>query len=168
VPSNLFLNKVGARKWIARIMISWGVLSGVMAFIPQISAATGVSSEYTFYGVRVLLGAAEAGFFPGIIFYLTLWFPAVYRGRIIGYFMAAIPLSSVIGSPVSGALLGLDGVMGMAGWQWLFVVEAIPALILAVVVLFYLTDRPSEAGWLAWRPSSASASRSAIWACCRR
>jgi ACS family tartrate transporter-like MFS transporter len=149
VPSNLFLNKVGARKWIARIMISWGVLSGVMAFIPQISAATGVSSEYTFYGVRVLLGAAEAGFFPGIIFYLTLWFPAVYRGRIIGYFMAAIPLSSVIGSPVSGALLGLDGVMGMAGWQWLFVVEAIPALILAVVVLFYLTDRPSEAGWLA-------------------
>ena len=149
VPSNLMLDKFGARKWIARIMITWGILSGAMAFIPQISAATGISKEYTFYSVRVLLGLAEAGFFPGIIFYLTLWFPAVYRARIIGYFMAAIPLSSVIGSPVSGALLGMDGTLGMAGWQWLFIIEAVPAIILSFVVLGYLTDRPAQATWLA-------------------
>ena len=97
----------------------------------------------------MLLGIAEAGFFPGIIFYLTLWFPAVYRARIIGYFMAAIPLSTVIGAPVSGLLLGLDGFMGMKGWQWLFILEAAPALILSVVVFFYLTDRPADATWLA-------------------
>ena len=117
VPSNLFMNKFGARKWIARIMVSWGLLSGLMAFIPNIAAATGVSQEHTFYAVRVLLGLAEAGFFPGIIFYITLWFPSVYRGRIIGYFMAAIPLSSVIGAPVSGLLLGLDGASGRGSEQ---------------------------------------------------
>ncbi len=149
VPSNLFLEKFGARRWIARIMVTWGILSGLMAFIPAISAATGLSTETTFYTVRVLLGAAEAGFFPGIIFYLTLWFPGAYRGRIIGLFMAAIPLSSVIGAPVSGMLLGLDGVMGLAGWQWLYIVEAVPALILSVAVLVYLTDRPADADWLA-------------------
>ncbi len=148
VPSNLFLEKFGARRWIARIMITWGILSGAMAFIPQISAATGISPEYTFYGVRILLGMAEAGFFPGIIFFLTLWFPGVYRGRIVGMFMAAIPMSSVIGGPVSGYLLGMDGVAGMAGWQWLYVLEALPALILSVVVLNYLTDKPSDAQWL--------------------
>ena len=109
VPSNLFLDRFGARKWIARIMLTWGILSGLMAFIPAISHATGFTSETTFYVVRVLLGIAEAGFFPGIIFYLTLWFPAVYRGRIIGAFMAAIPLSTVIGAPVSGLLLYLHG-----------------------------------------------------------
>jgi MFS family permease len=149
VPSNLFLEKFGARRWIARIMVTWGILSGMMAFIPQISAATGISPEYTFYGVRVLLGAAEAGFFPGIIFFLTLWFPGVYRGRIIGLFMAAIPLSSVIGAPISGQLLGLDGMMGLAGWQWLYIIEAAPALVMAVAVLFYLTDGPADAKWLA-------------------
>ncbi len=101
MPSNLILERVGARVWIARIMLTWGLLSGAMAFIV---------GEKSFYAVRLLLGAAEAGFFPGIIFYLTLWFPARYRARIIGTFMAAVPLSSVIGSPVSGALLGLDGV----------------------------------------------------------
>jgi len=148
VPSNLFLEKFGARRWIARIMVTWGVLSGVMAFIPNIASATGLGNETTFYTVRVLLGAAEAGFFPGIIFYLTLWFPGAYRGRIIGMFMAAIPLSSVIGAPVSGMLLGLDGVMGLAGWQWLYIVEAAPALVLSVVVLNYLTDRPADATWL--------------------
>jgi len=104
VPSNLFLERVGARKWIARIMFTWGLLSGGMAFI---NGATG------FYAVRVLLGIAEAGFFPGIIFYLTLWFPSVYKARIVGYFMAAIPLSTVIGAPVSGLLLGLDGFVGL-------------------------------------------------------
>jgi ACS family tartrate transporter-like MFS transporter len=149
VPSNLFLHKFGARRWIARIMISWGILSGLGAFIPQISAATGISTEYTFYAQRMLLGAAEAGFFPGIIFYLTLWFPSLYRGRIIGYFMAAIPLSSVIGAPVSGMLLGFDGMAGLAGWQWLFILEAVPAIVLAFVVLGYLTDRPLDAKWLA-------------------
>ncbi len=139
VPSNLMLEKFGARRWIARIMISWGILSGLMAT---------VQGEYSFYIVRFLLGIAEAGFFPGIIFYLTLWFPAQYRARIVGYFMAAIPLSSVLGAPLSGALLGLDGVAGLHGWQWLFVVEAVPAVLLAGVVLFYLTDRPADATWL--------------------
>jgi D-galactonate transporter len=140
VPSNLALERVGARRWIARIMLTWGVLSGAMAFI---------GGETGFYVVRVLLGAAEAGFFPGIIFYLTLWFPARHRGRIVSYFMAAIPLSSVIGAPVSSLLLGLDGLAGFKGWQLLFLLEAAPALILSVVVWFYLTDRPADATWLA-------------------
>jgi MFS transporter, ACS family, tartrate transporter len=139
VPSNLLLARVGARRWIARIMLTWGLLSGAMAFI---------TGETSFYVVRMLLGAAEAGFFPGIIFYLTLWFPAIYRARIIGYFMAAIPLSSLIGSPVSGYILGMDGLAGLRGWQWLFILEAVPALLLSVVVFFYLTDRPSTARWL--------------------
>ena len=140
IPSNLFLHRFGARKWIARIMLSWGIISGANAF---------VSGEYSFYLVRLLLGAAEAGFFPGIIFFLTLWFPGIYRGRIIAWFMAAIPASSVIGAPVSSLLLYLDGVAGLKGWQWLFIVEAIPAILLSAVVFFYLTDRPSEAKWLA-------------------
>jgi MFS transporter, ACS family, tartrate transporter len=149
VPSNLLLERFGARKWIARIMLSWGILSGLMAFIPDISRATGLGNENSFYLIRVLLGAAEAGFFPGIIFYLTLWFPSEYRARIVGYFMAAIPLSTVIGAPVSGLLLYLHGGLGLAGWQWLFILEAIPAIILAGVVFFYLTDRPADARWLA-------------------
>ncbi len=139
VPSNLFLERFGARKWIARIMFTWGILSGAMAFI---------GGEYSFYAVRFLLGIAEAGFFPGIIFYLTLWFPAVYRARIVGGFMVAIPLSSVLGSPVSGYILGLDGVAGLHGWQWLYLIEAAPAVLLSVVVFFYLTDRPADATWL--------------------
>jgi D-galactonate transporter len=149
VPSNLLLERFGARKWIARIMLSWGILSGTMAFIPAIARATGIGNENTFYLIRVLLGVAEAGFFPGIIFYLTLWFPAEYRARIVGYFMAAIPLSTVIGAPISGVLLYLHGGLGLAGWQWLFIIEAVPAIILAGVVFFYLTDRPVGAAWLA-------------------
>jgi ACS family tartrate transporter-like MFS transporter len=148
VPSNLLLERFGARKWIARIMLSWGILSGLMAFIPAIARVTGLGNENSFYLVRVLLGAAEAGFFPGIIFYLTLWFPAVYRARIVGYFMAAIPLSSVIGAPISGLLFYLHGGFGFAGWQWLFIIEALPAIILSVFVFFYLTDRPADATWL--------------------
>ena len=136
VPSNLFLDRFGARKWIARIMFTWGVLSGLMAFIPRLSAYSGLRNEQVFYSLRVLLGIAEAGFFPGIIFYLTLWFPAVYRARIISAFMAAIPLSSVIGAPVSGLLLEMHGWAGMAGWQWLFIIEATPAVILSVVTCF--------------------------------
>jgi MFS transporter, ACS family, tartrate transporter len=149
VPSNLALDRFGARRWIARIMISWGILSGLMAFIPPIARATGLGNEVTFYVLRLLLGAAEAGFFPGIIFYLTLWFPSVYRGRIIGYFMAAIPLSSAIGAPISGMILGMNGIAGLEGWQWLFIIEAAPALVLAFVTYFYLTDRPPDAHWLA-------------------
>jgi D-galactonate transporter len=148
VPSNIIMDKVGARRWIARIMLSWGLVSGAMAFIPDIAGATGLSAEHTFYLLRVLLGFAEAGFFPGIIFFLTLWFPAAYRARIVGYFMAAIPLSLALGSPVSAWLLGLDGAAGLRGWQWLFVVEAFPSIILAFVTLIYLTDRPADASWL--------------------
>jgi len=139
VPSNLALAHFGARRWIARIMVTWGIMSGAMAF---------VGNETWFYVVRFLLGVAEAGFFPGMIFYLTLWFPAAYRARVIGYFMAAIPLSTVVGAPVSSGLLGLDGVFGMHGWQWLFILEAVPALFLSVVILFYLTDKPADAEWL--------------------
>src|SRR6202162_2491498 len=145
VPSNLMLERFGARKWIARIMLSWGILSGAMAFIPSIAHATGLGNEYSFYLVRVLLGVAEAGFFPGIIFYLTLWFPGVYRARIVGWFLAAIAVSSVLGFPVSVLSLGVDGRPGLAGWQWLFILEATPAVILSVVVWFYLTDRPADA-----------------------
>ena len=140
VPSNLALARFGARKWIARIMLSWGLVSGGMAF---------VSGETSFLVVRFLLGAAEAGFFPGIIFYLTLWFPSAYRGRIAGYFMAAIPLSSVLGAPISAWLLSLDGMFGLSGWKLMFILEALPAVVLSFVVLGFLTDRPADARWLA-------------------
>ncbi len=140
VPSNLFLERFGARKWIARIMLTWGIVSGATAF---------VTGPYSFYAIRVLLGFAEAGFFPGIIFFLTLWFPARERARIVGLFMAAIPLSTVIGGPISGKLLDLDGMLGLHGWQWLYIVEAVPALLLSGVVYLYLTDKPGDAHWLA-------------------
>jgi ACS family tartrate transporter-like MFS transporter len=139
VPSNLVLDKVGARLWIARVMITWGLISGAMAFV------TGPNS---FYALRFLLGAAEAGFFPGIILYLSFWFPARQRAAVTAIFMAAAPLSTVLGSPVSGALLEMHGLLGISGWQWMFIIEAIPALILGVVVLFYMTDRPEQAKWL--------------------
>jgi MFS transporter, ACS family, tartrate transporter len=148
VPSNLALDQFGARKWIARIMFSWGIVSGLMAFIPNIAQASGLGNEATFYILRALLGFAEAGFFPGIIFYLTLWYPSVYRGRIVGAFMAAIPLSSAIGSPISGTILGMHGIAGLEGWQWLFIIEAAPAVVLAFVTYFYLTDLPADAQWL--------------------
>ena len=147
VPSNIFLERVGARVWIARIMISWGIVSAAFAFIPSISAATGFANETVFYTLRLLLGACEAGFFPGIIFYLTLWFPAVYRARVVSYFMLAIPISSIIGAPISGLLLNLSG-WGMEGWQWLFVLEALPSILVGIAVLFYLTDFPRQASWL--------------------
>ena len=139
VPSNLALDKVGARIWIARIMLTWGLIAGAEAF---------VRGPTSLYAVRLLLGAAEAGFFPGIIFFLTLWFPSAYRARIVGLFMFAIPISTVIGAPISGALLNLDGWMGLKGWQWMFIIEAVPALLMSVVVFFYLTDRPPNALWL--------------------
>ena len=139
VPSNLAMNKFGARVWISRIMVTWGVISGAQAF---------VTGEVSFYVIRLLLGIAEAGFFPGIIFYMTLWFPAAYRARIIGLFMFAIPVSTVIGSPISGFILDLHGALGLQGWQWIFLIEALPAIIMAVGVLVYLTNRPAEADWL--------------------
>ena len=139
IPSNVILEKVGARKWIARIMFTWGLCAGAMAFI---------SGEMSFYVVRALLGAAEAGFFPGVIFFLSRWFPEDYRGRIGSYFMVAIPLSTVIGAPISGLLLNLDGLGGFKGWQWLFILEALPALIMAFVVYFWLPDEIEDAKWL--------------------
>lgn len=148
VPSNLLLERFGARRWIARIMFTWGIIAGAMAFIPQLARWSGFSNAHVFYALRILLGVAEAGFFPGIIFLLTLWFPARYRARVVGYFMAAIPLSTVIGAPVSGSLLSLDGRQGLAGWQWVYLIEAAPALVLSLVVLFYLTDKPADAHWL--------------------
>jgi ACS family tartrate transporter-like MFS transporter len=147
VPSNLALNRFGARLWIARIMITWGIVSGLFAFIRPISAATGVSSEWVYFTLRFLLGMCEAGFFPGVIFYLTLWLPSVYRARAVSLFMLGIPISSIIGAPISGALLNIDA-LGLDGWQWLFIMEAVPAILLAGVVAFYLTDWPSLAKWL--------------------
>jgi MFS family permease len=149
VPSNLALNRFGARVWIARIMISWGIVSGCFAFIPSISHATGISSPWVFYILRFLLGLCEAGFYPGVIFYLTLWFPAVYRARVLSLFMLAIPFAAIIGGPVSGQLLGLTGVGGFEGWQWLFLIEAVPSVLLGFVVLLALTDFPGKAKWLA-------------------
>lgn len=139
VPSNIILHKVGARIWIARVMVTWGIIAGGMAF---------VESSTSFYVMRFLLGVAEAGFFPGIILYLSYWFPARNRAGVIALFMAAAPIATAIGSPISAALLEMHGIMGLAGWQWMFLIEAIPAVILGAVVFFYMTDRPEKAAWL--------------------
>jgi ACS family tartrate transporter-like MFS transporter len=138
IPSNLILERVGARIWIARIMVTWGLISMATAF---------VTGPATFVAVRFLLGLAEAGFFPGIILYLTYWFPPAARGRIIGAFMMAIPLSNVVGAPVSTALLDYS-LFGLAGWQTMFLVEGVPAVILGVIVAVRLPDRPAHARWL--------------------
>ena len=139
VPSNLVLARVGARRWIARIMVTWGLLSAGMMFVHSVTS---------FYVLRFLLGVAEAGFFPGIIYYLSTWYPAAQRARAVSWFMVAIPLTIVIGGPLAGYLLDMDGLGGLRGWQWLFLIEGLPAVILGVVVFFYLTDRPEEAHWL--------------------
>jgi MFS transporter, ACS family, tartrate transporter len=139
VPSNLLLEKVGARLWIARIMITWGFLAAGTAF---------VVGARSFYAMRLLLGAAEAGFFPGVILYLTYWFPSEYRARIIGMFTVAIPVSSFLGSPISAALLGIDGLLGLHGWQWMFILEGAPAILLGLCCLLVLSDKPVNAGWL--------------------
>jgi MFS transporter, ACS family, tartrate transporter len=139
VPSNVALYRFGPRRWLSRIMISWGLVSAAM------SLAVGPNS---FYALRLLLGAAEAGFFPGVAFYLATWFPAEYRTRIIAWFMVAIPISSVIGGPASGYLLALDGWLGLGGWQWLFIVEGLPAVIVGFVLFLKLPDRPEDAAWL--------------------
>jgi ACS family tartrate transporter-like MFS transporter len=139
VPSNMVLERVGARRWIARIMITWGIISGMMAL------TVGPASFLT---LRSLLGVAEAGFFPGIIFYLSCWFPAAYRARVISTLFIAVPVSNAVASVLSGAILEMNGVLGLHGWQWVFILEAIPAVLLAFVVLKYMTDRPGEATWL--------------------
>lgn len=139
VPSNLALQRFGARVWIARIMITWGLISAGTAFV------TGANSLYV---MRFLLGAAEAGFFPGVLLYLTYWLPAAYRGRMVAIFMVAIPGANFIGSPLSGLLLSMDGWFGMRGWHWLFIIEGIPAVLLGIACLFVLTDRPEQAKWL--------------------
>ncbi|HEX2728265.1 MAG TPA: MFS transporter [Rubrobacteraceae bacterium] len=139
IPSNLIMERIGARIWIARIMITWGIISAAMFL---------VTGPVSFYVLRFLLGVAEAGFFPGMILYLTYWFPARERARRVALFMTAIPLAGVIGSPVSGALLELDGFAGLQGWQLMFLAEGIPAVILGIVVLFYMDDGPRHANWL--------------------
>lgn len=140
VPSNILMHKIGAKVWIARIMISWGLIGAAMAF---------VTTPTQFYILRFLLGVAEAGFIPGVLLYLTYWFPAAWRGRIIALFLAAIPISNIIGGPLSGWILTtLNDVNGLRGWQWLFIVETIPSIVLGFVVLAFLDNRVENARWL--------------------
>jgi MFS family permease len=140
VPSNIILHRVGARRWIARIMVTWGVISASMMF---------VETEMQFYVIRFLLGVAEAGFFPGIILYLTYWYPAQRRGRIVSLFMTGIPLAGVIGGPLSGWIMKTwDQVWGYQGWQWMFLLEALPAIVVGFMVYWYLDDRITDAKWL--------------------
>src|SRR4051812_14066787 len=142
IPSNLLLERVGARRWIARIMIGWGLVSMAMMFV------TGLRS---FYAARVILGIAEAGFFPGMVLYLTYWIPAAERARTGALFMMAAPIAIIVGAPVSEAILSLHDRGGLAGWQWLFILEGAPAVVLGVLALRVLTDRPEQAQWLAPR-----------------
>jgi MFS family permease len=146
VPSNLIMHRVGARIWIARIMVTWGLLSAAMAF---------VQGPASFYVLRILLGAAEAGLFPGVMLYLTFWFGRDQLARANGAFLVAVCLANIVGAPVGGALLGMDGVFGWHGWQWMFVIEGIPAVLLAAVVLKVLPNGPLEAKWL--EPATARA-----------
>jgi MFS family permease len=139
IPSNIALYRVGARVWLSRIMISWGLVSAATAL------AVGPNS---FYALRLLLGATEAGFFPGVAFYLGTWFPAQYRTRMIAWFMVAIPVSSVIGGPISGWLLTMNGVSGIAGWQWMFLLEGLPVVLIGIALLYLLADSPEEVAWL--------------------
>src|SRR5258708_3468368 len=139
VPSNLILEKVGARRWIGRIMISWGIVSGAFAF---------TQGPISFFCLRFGLGLAEAGFFPGLTLYFSYFSPPLPRARIVAGFMAAIPVSLGLGAPVSTAFLELDGVWGFAGWKWLFIGEALPAVVFGVLCFFYLPDRPANAKWL--------------------
>lgn len=139
VPSNIALARIGARRWIARIMISWGIIATSMMF---------VRTPMSFYVLRFLLGVAEAGFFPGIVWYLTQWYPKERRARATTRFMIALPVSGVLGGTLGAYLLSLDGKAGIAGWQWLFLLEGIPSIVFGVICLFYLTDSPAKAAWL--------------------
>jgi MFS transporter, ACS family, tartrate transporter len=139
IPSNLLLYRVGARRWLARIMISWGIVSTAMIF---------VVGPNSFYGLRLLLGITEAGFFPGVTFFLAAWFPVQFRTRMLAWFLVGIPLSSLIGGPICGGLLQMDGIWGLAGWQWMFIGVSLPCIPLGLLTLRWLTDRPQEATWL--------------------
>ena len=139
VPSNLILARVGARRWIARIVISWGLIASAMAFM---------RTPAQFYALRVLLGVAEAGFFPGIVYYLSQWFPTAQRARALSRFIIAVPLAGLIGNPLSGWLMSFDGSLGLHGWQWVFLIEGIPSVLLGVIALVFLTDSPERARWL--------------------
>ena len=161
IPSNLILNKVGARRWFARILMTWGIIAGLTGF---------VWSESSFYWNRIFLGIAEAGFYPGVVLYLTWWFPAYYRGRMMAIFQSASMISLIIGPPIGGLLMLLQGDLGLRGWQWLFVVEALPSIVMCFVIWTLLTDRPKDAEWLradqrAWlqnRLDSEMAQREAV------
>ena len=158
IPSNLILARVGARIWIARILFSWGIVACAMAW---------VQGDTSFLIMRFLLGIAEAGFFPGVILYLTYWFPARYRARIISRFMLAIPLALAVGAPVSTWIMQLDGALGFKGWQWLFVLEGLPAVVLPIAVLMLLPDKPSKAPWLSekekqWLEKELESDREAV------
>jgi MFS transporter, ACS family, tartrate transporter len=158
VPSNIILEKVGARLWIARIMVTWGLISGATAFCV---------GPWSFMAVRFLLGLAEAGLFPGLVLFFTYWFPDWHRARIISGFMLALPIAVATGAPLSTALLELNGLWGLAGWKWMYIAEATPTVLLGIAVLFYVTDRPAEARWLsdeerAWLTSTIADERHRI------
>src|ERR1039457_6952540 len=139
VPSTIILHKVGARFWIGRVMFTWGLVSIAMAF---------TRGPISFYLLRFLLGLAEAGFFPGIILYLSYWFPSQHRSTVTAMFMAAAPAAGLIGSPISGVLMQLNGLLGLRGWQWLFIAEGFPAVVLGLITYRFLSDRPAEPAWL--------------------
>jgi ACS family tartrate transporter-like MFS transporter len=139
VPANLILEKIGARRWMFIILAVWGVISAANAFM---------QGPYSYYALRLLLGIAEAGFFPGMLLYMTYWFPHSWRGRFVGIFMAAIPAANIIGGPLSTTILGMDGIWGLHGWQWMFILEGLPASLLAFLSLKLLPDRPASASWL--------------------
>jgi MFS transporter, ACS family, tartrate transporter len=158
VPSNVILHRVGARVWIARILVTWGVVSGLMMFI---------TGPVSFMVIRFLLGVAEAGFFPGVLLYFTYWFPSIYRARVVSALFLAVPGSNAVAAALSGAILQLDGTWGLAGWKWMFLLESLPAILLAPVVLAVLTDRPAAATWLsaeerAWLDGQLASERRAI------
>jgi ACS family tartrate transporter-like MFS transporter len=157
VPSNLVLERVGARLWMARIMVSWGLVSCAMVF---------VQGPLTFYGLRLLLGVAEAGFFPGAILYLTWWVPRDQRAKAVALFMTSTALSGVVGGPLAGQLMEIEG-LGLRGWQWLFLLEGVPTVLLGVSILFVLDDKPEQARWLAeperaWLTHTLAAERAAM------
>jgi ACS family tartrate transporter-like MFS transporter len=158
VPSNVILERVGARRWIARIMVTWGLVSASMVF---------VQGPISFFAIRFLLGVADAGFFPGVLLYFTYWFPSAYRARVVSALFMAVPGSNAVTAAISGPLLNMDGILGIAGWQWLFLIESAPAVLLAPVVLWVLTDKPADATWLtaeqrAWLDSRLQEERLAI------
>jgi len=159
VPSNIIMEKLGARIWIARIMVTWGLLSGATVFC---------TGPYSFMTVRFLLGLAEAGFYPGLVLFFTYWFPDRHRARIVSGFTLALPVAVAAGAPMSTGIMELNGLLGLAGWKWMYLLEAIPTIILGIVVLIYVTDRPAQARWLsdeerAWLTSTIEQECRQIW-----